>query len=164
MTPLERRTRLHVHVWADGLDDPDQVARIEGVGPVLLDQVKAFTAGSTVTVAKTVHVGPGSVGVDAYEIPDRIRAEVLARDRCALAPWCPTEARDQDLDHIDPYRHGVPNQTRADNLAPLPRGYHRWKTHAGWRLIPIRPGKVLWISGAGQAATVDNTGTHPLRI
>ena len=164
MTPLERRTRLHVHVWAGHLGDPDAVARVEGVGPVLLDQVKTFTAGSKVTVAKTVHVGPGSVGVDAYEIPDRIRAEVIARDRHPLAPWSSIEARDQDLDHIDPYREGVPDQTRPDNLAPVSRGFHRWKTHAGWRLILIRPGKVLWVSGAGQAATVDNTGTHPLRI
>jgi len=163
-TPLKHHTQLYVHVYADTLDNPDEVARIEGVGPVLMDQVKQLTAGSRVRVTKTVHVGAGSVGVDSYEIPDRIREQVIARDRYVLAPWSSTEARRQDLDHIVPYQPGIPNQTRADNLAPQSRGFHRWKTHAGWRIISDRPGAVTWISGAGQVALVDNTGTHPLRI
>ena len=105
LPPLVPHTHLHVHVYADTLDDPGEVARVEGVGPVLLDQVKQLTAGSRVTVAKTVHVGAGSVGVDSYEIPDRIRQEVIARDRYVLAPWSSIGARHQDLDHIDAYRH-----------------------------------------------------------
>ena len=157
-------TRLYVHVYADDLDDPNTVARVEGVGPVFLDQIKQLTAGSRVRVTKTIHVGADSVGVDAYEIPDRIRRHVIARDRYALAPWSSSLARRQDLDHIQPYRQGAPDQTRADNLAPQSRSFHRWKTHAGWRTIPLRAGAILWISPTGQVARVDNTGTHPLRI
>ena len=163
-TPLKHHTQLYVHVYAETLDDPDEVARIEGVGPVLIDQVKQLTAGSSVKVTKTVHVGAGSIGVDAYEIPDRIREQVLARDRYVLAPWSSTEAGRQDLDHIVPYQLGIPNQTRADNLAPQSRGFHRWKTHADWRIVPDRPGAVTWISGAGQVAQVDNTGTYPVHL
>ena len=162
-TPLKHHTQLYVHVYADTLDNPDEVARIEGVGPVLMDQVKQLTAGSRVRVTKTVHVGAGSVGVDSYEIPDRIREQVIARDTYVLAPWSSIGARHQDLDHIDAYRPGVPNQTRADNLAPQSRGFHRWKTHAGWRVAPVRPGALTWVSGAGQVALVDNTGTYPLK-
>ncbi|MCL1840910.1 MAG: 13E12 repeat family protein [Propionibacteriaceae bacterium] len=163
LPPLVPHTHLYVHVCADTLDDPDGIARVEGIGPVLLDQVKQLTAGSRVRVTKTVYVGDGSVGVDAYEIPDQIREQVIARDRYALAPWSSVLARRQDLDHIEPYREGIPNQTRPDNLAPQSRSFHRWKTHAGWRAIPLRPGAILWISPTGQLATVDNTGTHPLR-
>ncbi|MCL1841295.1 MAG: hypothetical protein FWF75_06075 [Propionibacteriaceae bacterium] len=162
-TPLQRRTQLYVHVHADSLDNPDEVARIEGIGPLLIGQVKALTAGSSVRVTKVVHVGAGSVGVDAYEIPDRIREQVIARDAYTLAPWSSVESRHQDLDHIIAYQEGIPNQTRADNLAPQTRGYHRWKTHAGWQATPAGPGTLLWTTGAGQIALVNNTGTHPLR-
>jgi len=89
---------------------------------------------------------------------------VIARDRYVLAPWSSIEARRQDLDHIVPYQPGAPNQTRADNLAPQSRGFHRWKTHAGWRVVPVRDGTLAWITGAGQVALVDNTGTHQMRI
>jgi len=32
---LTPRTQLYVHLYLDNLDDPDAVARVEGVGPVV---------------------------------------------------------------------------------------------------------------------------------
>ena len=61
-----------------------------------------------------------------------MRELVILRDGHCVFPWCPTDARGCDQDHIDPYvpidDGGPPGQTHPENLAPLCRRHHRCKT------------------------------------
>ena len=157
-------TRVYVHVWADSLGDPDEVARLEGYDPVLLDQVKALTAASSVKLTKVVHVGADSVALDAYEVPDWMHEALIARDVTTKDPWSATEARHQDRDHIREYQPGLPGQTRLANLVSQRRGWHRCKTVAGFHVRRTESGAYLWTTAAGQRALVDQIGTHPLPL
>ncbi|MCL2465269.1 MAG: hypothetical protein FWF28_09410, partial [Micrococcales bacterium] len=67
-----------------------------------------------------------------------------------------------DLDHVDPFKPGVPGQTRPDNLGPLSRRFHRAKTVAGWQLHQPSPGVFIWETPAGQRFQVDKNGTQQL--
>jgi len=164
LTPsLVPQTQIYVHTYEDDLGDLDAVARVEKIGPVLLDQVKQLTGATIVKVSRIIHVGPGTVPVDAYEVPYRMREQVLARDGCSVFPYSSIEGRGLDLDHTIDYRaDGPPGQTRPDNLGILERSAHRAKTVAGWRLQQPRPGVFIWCTPAGQHFRTDHTGTHRL--
>ena len=159
---LTPRAQVYVHVHVDNLNNPNAVARVEGAEPILVSQIANLTRASKVRVTPVVHVGAGSIAVDAYEIPDQIREEVLARDIYEVFPWSSREARGLDIDHTDPYRSGLPGQTRIGNLGPLSRKAHRIKTHGGWRLKQPQPGVFIWRTPAGQQVRVDHAGSHPI--
>jgi len=58
--------------------------------------------------------------VDEHDPPEWMRELVILRDRHCVFPWCSRDARDCDLDHMEPYdEDGPPGQTRPENLAPL---------------------------------------------
>jgi hypothetical protein len=156
------RTQLYVHVYESSLTDPDGIARVEGIGPVLMDQVKQLTGTTRVRVSRIINTAD-DISVDSYDIPDQIREQVLARHPHVIAPWSSMESRHQDLDHIHPYQLDEPGQTRAANLAPQSRSSHRWKTHAGWHVDICWPGAHRWETAAGQIVYVDQHGTHPVR-
>jgi len=155
------RTQVYVHVCADTLADPDTVARVEGIGPVLASQVARLTRGTRVRVTPVLHLGVDTVAVDQYEIPDRMRDRVVLRDGHDVFPWSSVESRHLDLDHTIAYQPGQPGQTTPSNLEPLSRRAHRVKTHAGWQLTQPSPGMFDWHTGAGQTIRVDHTGSHP---
>jgi hypothetical protein len=155
------RTQVYVHLCADTLGDPEAVARIEKIGPVLAEQISKITQASRVRVTPVLHMNDTTIAVDAYEIPTQIREQVLLRQPHDCFPWSPTESRHLDLDHTIPYQPGVLGQTNPANLSPLSRKAHRAKTHAGWTLTQPSPGVYNWLSPAGQEAQVDQTGTHP---
>jgi hypothetical protein len=108
-----------------------------------------------------VHAGIDSVPLDCYEIPDRLREQVVATDPYSVAPFATAEARHCDLDHIYPYQPGIPGQTNAANLAPLSRKAHRLKTHADWIYRRVGPIEFEWTTHAGQRVRVDQAGSHP---
>jgi len=157
------RTQVYVHMFAGSLNSDDAITRVEGVGPVLAGHVARITKGCHVKVTPVIHLDGSTIGVDQYEIPAKIRRQVLLRQPYDVFPWSSIESRHLDLDHTAPYVNGAPNQTRTDNLGPLSRRAHRVKTHAGWRLKQPSPGVFLWQTGAGQQVQVDNTGAHPVR-
>jgi len=165
VTPRRSRrrpvTRLYVHVTAGRLA-PDDLARVEGRGPVLVDQLRHLTGGAPIRITPVVHAGGPEQAVDTYEIPAAIRTEVVLRDRFEVFPFSGREARRTDLDHTIPYRAGVPAQTRASNLGPLARRSHRGKTHGGWQLYQPRPGTFWWRSPRGQVYRVGTDGTRNL--
>ncbi|MDT0201370.1 DUF222 domain-containing protein [Nocardioides sp. AE5] len=83
--------------------------------------------------------------VDHHDPPETMREQVILRDRHCVFPWCTVDARNCDLDHIEPYdEHGPPDQTRPDNLAPLCRRHHLAKTHGTWRYVRNRDGTYTW--------------------
>ena len=165
---LPATTQFYVHIHADNLDNLDGLARVETIGPVLQDQIAAITAGSKIRVTPVIHIGGMDAGVDAYEIPDRIRERVLLREAYDVFPYSSTESRGLDLDHTVPYHHdptqpGEPKQTRESNLAPLSRKAHRLKTHAGWKLEQPDIGQYIWQTPSGQKVYVGPDGTHHIR-
>jgi len=157
-------TQVYVHLWATDMWDTDAVARLENVGPLLVDRVAEITKGSKIRLSPAIHIGANSIGVDSYEIPARIRQHVLLRNPHDVFPYSSIESRHLDLDHTIPYLAGQPNQTRPDNLGPLSRKAHRLKTHAGWHLDQPAPGVFIWQTPAKQTVQVDHTGSHPIRV
>jgi hypothetical protein len=179
---------LHVHLYAAATgstsagdaSDPfgpavllDRLARLEeGQRLVLLDQVRAWCAQShtTVTIKPVIDVN-ASQWAPGYAIPDRIRDQIILRDRTCVFPWCSRPARRCQVDHIVPFDHHAdtdgrpqPGPTQSDNLACLCTRHHRLKTHGRWRYRMTDPGVFEWTSPHGYRFRRDHTGSsaaHP---
>ncbi|NPD03365.1 DUF222 domain-containing protein [Nocardioides sp. zg-1308] len=172
--PVAREVVLHAHFPASlaSLDGPDTVfgptGRLEeGQRLVLLEQVKDWCADSrTKITVKPVIDLTTELTAPGYDIPDRIREQVILRDRTCVFPWCTRPARGCDLDHVVPYDHDAnpqgrpqPGATVSSNLAPECRRHHRLKTHTGWRNEVTAPGVYEWTSPHGHRYRRDRTGT-----
>jgi hypothetical protein len=153
------KTQVYVHVSDESLATGSGVARVENIGPVLVDPVGSVLGQSSIRLTPVIRVGGPESVVDAYEIPDRIREQVLARDRHEVYPFSSREARGQDLDHTESYQPGLPGQTRPANLGPLSRKAHRGKTHGGFTLVQSSPGVFWWKTRLGQIFRVGPDGT-----
>jgi hypothetical protein len=142
----------------------------EGQRLVLLDQVKAWCGDTRtkVTIKPVVDLN-AELSASGYEIPDRIREQVLLRDRTCVFPWCTRPARRTDVDHIVEYDHHAeaegrpqPGPTTTSNLACLCRSHHRLKTHTAWHYHMVAPGVFEWTSPHGHHYRRDRTGTTPI--
>ncbi|WP_194793256.1 DUF222 domain-containing protein [Raineyella fluvialis] len=82
--------RLHVHVSAADLEAGCGVARVEGHEPVPLSQLAEFLGGCPVRVTQVIDTRDSQT-VDSYEIPDRLREQVIQIQPYEVAPWgrCP---------------------------------------------------------------------------
>lgn len=153
------------------------VARVEGIGPVLTDQVRAWLRHRNVRVVPVVDTADVHTGVDSYEVPGWMREILRLRGPAGADPWSSNLSRRKDADHTEPYRRaagpptGPPNgpdpggasppQTRVANLGLLDRTGHRIKTHGrGWKHRQPQPGVYLWRTPHGYWCRVDRTGTH----
>ncbi len=168
---LTPRVVLHVHIGADALpafnrgQDPG-VARVEGVGPVLLASVREWLGGGcrvrVLPVLDPARIPPA----DGYEIPDRMVEAVLARSPASVFPWSGTTSRHRlDLDHTVPYTGppgGPPGQTRLGNLGPLARGEHRYKTFGPINVRQPVAGTFVWRTRFGRVIVTNPAGTHDL--
>jgi hypothetical protein len=171
---------VKVHVNADDLttDDSGQphtsgLARVEGTGGngafMTLDALRAWLQRPGVRISmRTVIDTTATIRVDQWEIPDRLRRQIIERDGTCRFPHCNRPAHAGDLDHITPYdtgpdgTGGPPGQTASDNLADLCRTHHRHKTFAGWSYTMLEPGYYLWRSPAGYRFLVTPHGTQTL--
>ena len=153
--------QVYVHLTGPMWADRDGLARVEKLGPLLIQEVKRITQGCQVKLTPVIQADRSRIAVDAYEIPHWMREQVTLRDMYSIFPWSSIESRLLDLDHTQPYADGEPGQTRPDNLGPLSRHAHRVKTHAGWDLTQPSPGVFIWYTPAGQHIRVDHTGSHP---
>lgn len=96
-----------------------------------------------------------------YRPSDRLREQVILRDRWCPFPYCECNARYGDLDHIQEYDpDGPSDQTTSANLAPPCRTHHRLKTFSNWTYTMIEPGTYLWRSPHGYQFIKDQTGTR----
>ena len=162
---------LYVHVSRESFDaarsgKAQGVARVEGIGPVTIDQAREFLAHTQVSVKPVIDLAADHP-VDGYEVPARTRELVHLRTPAEVFPWSGNLSRAKDLDHTVPYlapdRGGPPGQTRVGNLGPLSRHGHRVKTHGrGWRHHQPVPGVFLWRTPHGYWYRTDHAGTHPL--
>lgn len=179
LTKLMPRATLYVHVaredlgWSDEDDAPSTgtgVARVEGVGPVLADQVRDWLRHRHVRVVPVLDLAHVHCGVDSYEVPTRMRELLRLRGPAGADPWSSNLSRRKDADHTAPYRQpgppgsgpsAPPPQTRVSNLGLLDRTGHRIKTHGrGWKHRQPKPGVYLWRTPHGFWCRVDTTGTH----
>ncbi|AMS04512.1 HNH endonuclease signature motif containing protein [Acidipropionibacterium acidipropionici] len=148
-----------VHIAAESLEAQTGVARVLArggdVGPVLLDQLAHLLGHHRIRVLPVTDLA-GDPSVDAYEIPDRIRRQLIIRDDCSVFPFSTSRSRTADLDHTVPYRRSTPGspappgQTRISNLGPLSRREHRAKTAGIWTLSQPEPGVYEWTNRTGR--------------
>lgn len=153
--------QVYVHVAEETLLTGRGVVRVEGVGALAATMLTHLIGHRRVRLTPVVRPYE-DVASDAYEIPERIRRQVLLRDQVEVFPFSSRSARGADLDHTQPYRPGRRGQTRAGNLGPLSRTAHRGKTHGGWRLSQPSAGVFHWRSPAGLAYRVTPSGTSRL--
>ncbi|NPC43636.1 HNH endonuclease signature motif containing protein [Nocardioides sp. zg-1230] len=173
--PAAREVVLHAHFDAHfdaGFSGDTTVfgptGRLEeGQRLVLLEQVKSWCADSRtkVTIKPVIDLNT-QLATDAYDIPGRIREQIVLRDRTCVFPWCTRPARRCDIDHVIPHDPDAaaegrpqPGPTKTDNLAALCRFHHRLKTHSSWRYQMVAPGVFEWTSPHGHRYRRDRTGT-----
>ncbi|MFC5264226.1 hypothetical protein ACFPJ1_19120 [Kribbella qitaiheensis] len=159
------RTTVYVHITDETLLAGGGVARVERFGPVFAARLEELLGHDRIVVKPVIDLN-GKVGVDAYEIPRRIRERVKLTHPVEQFVFGAAETTDSlDLDHIAPFDFGAtgpPRQTSTDNLTPLRRYSHRVKTHGGWRVHRLDDGALEWTTKHGFKFRVDPTGTHPL--
>ncbi|WP_328995138.1 13E12 repeat family protein [Kribbella sp. NBC_01245] len=154
---------FYVHISQESLASGEGIVRVEGIGPLLVSQLKELIASEAVVLKPVIdlreHISAGS-----YEIPQRIREWVKLRYPIPMEPWATGETTfSTDLDHVVPYdKNGPPGQTSTKNLTPVTRTPHRAKTHGGLRNAILPDGSVEWTTPRGARYLVDHTGTHYL--
>ena len=159
--PARHRSKavVYVHLHQAALDGAG-VARVEGLGPQLLDQVRRLLGHARVDLKPVIDLNTGT-RVNAYEHPESVQERTHLRTIGEVFPHATRISRKVDMDHPkewDP--HGPPGQTGDHNAAPLGRTHHRAKTHLGYRLRQLGPGDYLWRTPHGLHRHVDATGTH----
>ncbi|PUA79785.1 hypothetical protein [Nocardioides currus] len=164
LAALRGRGHLFVHVTDAALRSGTGVARVEGVGPVMVEQLAELLGHADVTLQPVLDLAarPRS---DAYEHPEPVKDHVWVQAGGDVFPFSPRSAtRGQvDFDHSSPYDPaGPPGQTGPHNSGPLRRRHHRWKTHGRYRCRTAGPGRHLWQTPNGLCFLVDRSGTRRL--
>ena len=170
--PVAREVVLHAHFDAATTQDGTTVfgptGRLEERQRLLLlEQLTSWCAHSRtkITIKPVIDLN-ADLSTPAYEVPDRIREQVILRDRTCVFPWCGRTARSCDIDHVVEFDHRAeaegrpqPGPTATSNLAALCRSHHRLKTHSAWHYDMVRPGIFEWTSPHGHHYRRDRTGT-----
>ncbi len=162
---------LYVHMSRESFDAARAgvatgVARVEGVGPVTVEQAAQFLGHARVRMQPVIDLAE-DCPVNGYEVPDRMSEAVHLRTPAGVFPFGSNRSRGKDRDHtqryVPPDRGGPPGQTRIGNLGPMGRYAHRVKTHGrGWRHYQPVPGVFLWRTPHGYWFRTDCIGTHRL--
>jgi hypothetical protein len=117
------------------------------VRELLADPDVAVTIRRLVTDPLTGHLL--DYGRKTYEIPQRLREFIIARDRTCRFPGCGRRADLSQIDHALPWDDG--GQTSPANLGALCLRHHQLKTFAGWQITDSKPdGSCVWISPQGR--------------
>jgi hypothetical protein len=160
------RAVVYLHLSESAVNGTsDGLARVEDVGPMLLEEVVRLLGHAHVTVKPVIDLDEHT-SVNAYEFPAQVRERTRLRcvgDVFPYAVGTATMSGRYDNDHADPFDSGgPPGQTGDHNDAPLSRFHHRAKTHAGYRLRQVDDGTYLWTTPHGLRRLVDPTGTYAI--
>jgi hypothetical protein len=159
---VRRQAVVHVHLHQAALEGASGVARVEEVGPLLVDELAQLLGHARVTLAPVIDLAT-NISVNGYEHPESVKDRTRLRTVGDVFPHAATISRKTDMDHPDPFdAHGPPGQTGDRNAAPLGRRHHRAKTHLAYRSKQLGLARYLWRSPHGLERLVDATGTHEL--
>ena len=160
---LAPKTTVYVHLHQGAVEGTHGgVARVEGLGPMLLEQVRTLLGHANVALKPVVDLAD-RVAVDAYEHPETVKERVHLRNPGEVFPHGRATSRRVDMDHPVPYDPlGPPGQTGDHNVGPLSRVPHRAKTHLGYRVIQTGLTEYVWSTPHGLHRLVDESGTHPI--
>ncbi|WGX98299.1 hypothetical protein [Nocardioides sp. L-11A] len=168
-----RKAVIHVHISALALTGVlSGVARVEGLGPFLLEQLSDLLRRRDITLQPVLDLA-GVTSGNAYEHPTVVRERAIQRMCGDVFPHSTNGAGvgDRfDLDHPTPYvpttRDGPPGQTGDHNAAPLTRQHHRIKTHGhlpdgggGYQVRQLALTAYRWVSPHGLGRVVTPRGT-----
>ncbi len=161
------RVVLHFHLSEAALRTGHALVRPQDGGPLTLDELVEFLGRTGCQVRILPVLDPTEVApVDGYEIPQRLRAAVRARQIADVFPFGTCLSPNMDLDHTERYvpmdYGGPPGQTRLGNLGPMARPSHRAVTHGGWAKHQPEPGYFVHRSPCGYVYLVTNQGTLAL--
>ena len=157
------KVTLYVHLTDDAIATSTGVARIEGTGPVTVDQIRRWLGHTHVTVKPVDRPQPPDARRQPTRSPTGSAKQSTSSPRPTASPTPPTQPDAKTS--TTPHRstpHGPPGQTRIGNLGPMTRFHHRIKTHTGWQLKQPFPGIYIWRSPHGRTYLVDHTGTRRL--
>lgn len=156
-----QRAVVYVHMSQDAVQGLDStVARVEDLGPMLLDQLRRLLRHAHVDVHPVIDLN-AEHAVDGHDHPAEMAHRARLRQPVEVFPHGVRGSRHTDSDHPDPYRpHGPPGQTRDTNLGPLGRTSHRAKTHLGYRVRQLGLTTYEWTTPHGLVRIVDPTGTR----
>ncbi|MBM7515035.1 DUF222 domain-containing protein [Nocardioides nitrophenolicus] len=163
---------LVVHVALTDADAFGPVARVEGLGPRLLTQVRELLnhhtrRHATVSVTPVIDLHAGR-SVSGYEHPTDVKRRTELRTVGDMFPHATglftKRGRSPDHDHTTPYdTHGPPGQTGDHNDTPLARHHHRAKTHVpGYTVLQLGPDRWVWGTPHGLYRLVTGGGTRPV--
>jgi hypothetical protein len=161
------RAIVYVHLSAEALTAGTGIARVEGVGPIVLSRLQMLLGGHCqINLKPVIDLPAGHIPIDCYEIPASLREQILLRYPADVFPYANMISRSVDIDHtiayLTPDKGGPPGQTRIGNLGPHIRYHHRIKTHGGWQVCQPERGTWLWRSPHQRIYLVNPSGTHPL--
>jgi hypothetical protein len=141
----KRELVIYLHLSEAG------VAGVENTrSAISVEQVKGWCQGTSthVTVRPVVDLNQ-NLHTDAYRPTPTQREQAVLTNATCVYPHCGRPSRSADLDHVVESERGGP--TDSSNLAPLCRGHHRYKTHAGWTVVRTGPTAFTWTSPHGYA-------------
>ncbi len=163
LSRLAPTATVYVHLHQGAVEGTTGgVARVEGLGPLLLEQVRGLLGHTNVALKPVVDLAD-RVSVNAYEHPETVKERVHLRTLGEVFPYGRATGRKVDMDHPVPYDPlGPPGQTGDDNAGPLSRHPHRAKTHLGYRVTQTGLTEYVWSTPHGLHRLVDEHGTHPL--
>lgn len=155
-----RKATVFVHIDAAVLAGfATGVARVEDLGPMLLEQVAALLRHRSIDLQPVIDLRSGAA-VDAYEHPAACKERTLLRTGGDVFPHSSSRTRRLDHDHVAPYdKNGPPGQTGDHNDAPLTRRHHRAKTHLPYRALQLGLGAYRWETPHGLVRVVSRYGT-----
>ena len=109
------RAVVYVHLSGEALTASTGVARVEDVGPVLLGRLRTVLGDQCpISLKPVIDLPAGHTPIDAYEIPARLREQLLLRHPADVFPYAAATTRSTDIDHTIPY---LPPPTAADHQA-----------------------------------------------
>lgn len=147
----------------------DGVARVEGNGPMLVEQLAELLQHREVTLQPVIDLNHCHA-VSGYEHPALVKHRTLLRMLGDAFPHSGNLGyRRLDHDHATPYlppaRGGPPGQTGDHNAAPLTRTHQRVKTHVpGYDLRQLGLGAYRWVTPHGLARLVTPRGTRKVDL
>jgi hypothetical protein len=114
---------VYIHLSEEAVRAGTGVARVEQVGPVLLNRLQLLLGDHcTINLKPVIDLPTGHTPVDSYEIPARLREQLQLRNPADIFPYAAAVSRLIDLDHTIPYLNPTrTNQNRQPRTPhPLP--------------------------------------------